>query len=150
VRLSDPNGNVATFDRAATVEAYNALLGGSTDGCECVYCANYRLYRERRLFPRALLDVCESLGIDITKEGEITHDGLNAIGNSTCTGEMDFVGTVSIHTHTSEGVPVSDLRPEGWAFARNGGPTPPSVFGKEVGVVAFSLELPWLLEEQPD
>ena len=108
--LSDASGNTATFDRAATVRAYAVLARGRTDECDCFYCAKYRQLRGRNIFPAQMLDVCDRLGIDVLKEGEITVVEGSESGMLCYTGELHFVGEVRVNLRTPDGVIAYEIQ----------------------------------------
>lgn len=44
---------------------------GEDPHCSCIYCRNYVF--TTKLFPKEIQQLCSSLGIDLTKQGEVNH-----------------------------------------------------------------------------
>ena len=115
--VSDSIGSEATFDREATVAAYARLPHGSTDTCECLYCANYKAQRRREMFSPSLLAICDKVGIDVLKEGETTFYSRTKSGLCVYGGEMHFVGSVKVDDLSPDNVTLVDFRGDVGVFA---------------------------------
>ena len=59
-------------DKELTTAAYSRLRFSSSEGCDCIYCTNYHKNKEI-VFPPEIENLFDKLGIDKTKEPEISH-----------------------------------------------------------------------------
>jgi hypothetical protein len=131
------------YDREATVAAYNVVLLGDADRCNCVYCRNFAAQRANVYPPdfRALLD---KLGIDPNKEGEV----------------YDAAGPFELRIRPTGGwfYFVGELIEKGERLIQTGDfqywvqpsfPRPPTCFGERVAAIEFAAQVPWVLEESP-
>lgn len=131
----DPQGNIATYDREATLRAYSNLSLGCADRCECKCCAIYRTVRGRDIFPADFLEVADAIGIDVLKDSEVTFycDPEYPEGSSGfMEGEFLFVGSTA-----------ATNRDGAWGFVREDIAKNPDVFGETVASLVFSIPLPW-------
>jgi hypothetical protein len=71
-------------DKELTKLTYDKVLKGCADSCDCYECKNFANYREN-VYPVEIINLFHQLGIDFTKENEISHycrepNGLNFYG----------------------------------------------------------------------
>ncbi len=71
-------------DKEQTERTYREISGSGADTCGCNDCKNYVAYRAK-VFPKEIIDLFSSLGVDFRKEVEITAwetlpNGLHRIG----------------------------------------------------------------------
>ncbi len=59
-------------DLDATQESFEMKSKGSADDCSCDYCKNYREQRES-IFPEEVKILFQEVGIDFTKENEVSE-----------------------------------------------------------------------------
>jgi hypothetical protein len=133
------------LERLATQEAYAMCPLGGDDTCDCAFCRNFRLARER-VFPEPFLQLLDSLGIDPLKDGEVYHvacpGGLHAYG-----GWFHFAGEL---IEDGDFAPVV-LAP-GFEAKLCKAEAPRIASLKDANVVQLEFDcrgVPWLLDE-PD
>jgi len=82
-------------NREATVVAYSQLAQGSAADCGCGDCLNWIEYRET-IFPAEVLAFFEEVGIDVSKELEVSEYEGGAVesNRNKYLGEYVFVGEV--------------------------------------------------------
>lgn len=111
VKIGD---TLVEYDAAATREAYAKDEGG-INSCNCEYCANYRLVREK-IYPPDFRELLSELGIDYRKEVELDHitDDDSEDGPSygqSVSGHYAFIGRV---VETKENAPTYDAAAFGY------------------------------------
>ncbi len=80
----DLHGLRIWYDPEATREAYAGITKPAEEQCGCTYCRNWGIQRQN-IYEPELLELFDTLGIDHTKEIEVTHylreeDGLHYYG----------------------------------------------------------------------
>jgi hypothetical protein len=131
------------YDREATVTAYNSLLSGDADRCNCVHCRNFAAQRAT-VYPTAFRALLDQLGIDPNKEGEVYdmvgpfEDRIRPTG-----GWFYFVG--ELIEGGAKLIQVGDFQ----YWFQPSFPRPPAFFGKQVAAIEFSAQVPWVLNEDP-
>ena len=78
-------------DIETTRSAYNQVLMGSADKCNCEDCRNYVLNIDKA-FPLEILSLFEQMGIDYTKEAEVYSIGKPESGLLLYNGWLHFIG----------------------------------------------------------
>ncbi|WP_284640785.1 hypothetical protein [Paenibacillus silviterrae] len=127
-----------------------------TDGCDCIYCKNFVAAVE--LMPQDVASFFESLGIDPTKEGEVSEycentDGTHLYGGfyhvvgNIINGPDCWVNTDSEVNHLSSNL----LEISGFSFGFTYTISLlPADFPKPAIQLEFQGNVPWILEEKPD
>jgi hypothetical protein len=138
LRLGD---QLIRYDHEATVAAYSAAP--SSDRCGCVHCRNFAAQRDT-VFPPEFRALLTLLGIDPNKEGAL----------------YDKVGPFDLRIRPTGGwfYFVGELTKPGQKLMQAGDfqywfqpsfPRPPVCFGESVGAIEFSLDVTWVLDEDP-
>ena len=81
-------------DVEATRKAYDTVLKGGAEDCNCLPCQNFAAAKHLA-FPREVLALFKNLGVDPTKEAEVCHYGKSNSGNHCYGGWTHFIGYVT-------------------------------------------------------
>ncbi|HSV03330.1 MAG TPA: hypothetical protein VLI41_09000 [Phenylobacterium sp.] len=133
-----------TVDREATARAYATATGGGADTCDCAWCRNFRLARDK-VFPERFLAFLDELGIDYRKDGEVYELCRLEAGFHLYGGWYHFIGRLE---ETGDFPPV-EFGPDFSAhLARANAPRLATLKDAEVVQLEFeSRSVPWLLDE---
>ena len=80
-------------DFELTKKTFEIENGGSSDTCECGYCKNFREQRELA-YPKEIQTLFENLGIDLTKENEVSEVYQLENGLHNYLGQFYFAGKI--------------------------------------------------------
>ena len=140
LRLGD---QMARYDRDSTVAAYALMPFGGAQRCGCVHCRNFAAQRDT-VYPPRFRAVLTQLGIDANKEGEVFDmAGPFDLRLRPTGGWFYFVGQL---IETGEKlVQAGDFQ----YWFQTSFPRPPACFGESVAAIEFSVEVPWILDEDP-
>lgn len=140
LRLGD---QMALYDRDATAVAYGLMPSARADRCGCVHCRNFAAQRDS-IYPNEFRGLLTHLGIDLHKEGEV-YDKIGPfdLRNRPTEGWFYFVG--QLIAPGEKLMQVGDFQ----YWFQPSFPRPPACFGQRVAAVEFSLEVPWVLDENP-
>ena len=145
LRIGD---QIIRFDREQTVEAYKHISKSWADKCKCVHCKNFVAQREN-VFPVSFLNLLNCLGIDSSKEGEVSGCYPKPSGNRQYDGWFFFCGTLLEAGEllvNKDGIDYFVSGPGGMPS-----PSPRDAFGPTPLALEFTIEIPWvLLNENPD
>jgi len=119
------------------------MPSGDADRCGCVHCRNFAAQRDT-VYPHEFRTLLTLLGIDPSKEGEV----------------YDKVGPFDVRLRPTGGwfYFVGQLIEPGEKLIQDGDfqywfqpsfPRPPVCFGESVGAIEFSLDVTWVLDEDP-
>jgi hypothetical protein len=126
-------------DVAVTRKAYETILAGGVETCECTGCKNFLAQRDT-VFPDEVLSLFNDLGVDYKRDTEIYHTALLEPGLHLYGGWFHFVGTIlnepigpaTVHNFTIDFIANRDLAAK--AFANH-----PLV------QIEITAKLPWVL-----
>jgi len=147
---------VVSPDIDATRSAYLQIEPGV--GCDCEPCLNFEKHG-RNAFPEEIHRVFESLGIDYKKPAEIFHNGRLETGLHYYGGWYHFVGTLEIgedshqpiddsgRSFSIETEPLSETG--GIGFSKTADLVNEAFSGQTVTQVEISVQLPWILNDNP-
>lgn len=126
-----------------------------TKGCDCIYCKNYVIATE--LLPKTVIDFFRSLGIDPTKEGEVSEYCENEDGSHLYGGFYHVMGQIISgpdcwiktgeeisHLETNNLVEISGFK-FGFTYGLS---LLPDRFPKPALQLEFEGNIPWVLEEK--
>jgi hypothetical protein len=131
---------VIRFDRDKTKDAYTAISVGGAERCGCAYCTNFAAQR-LSAFPASFRSILETMGIDVTKEGEVYEagpdDDLRIYG-----GWFYFSGEIVKpgERTTSEASGFTY-----WFTDPKRFPKPSADFGASIAAVEFLTRIRWVL-----
>lgn len=127
-----------------------------TEGCECLYCKNF--VNAIEIMPKPVLDFFQSLGIDPTKEGEVSEyyekeEGMHLYGGffhivgELISGPDCWVATSEEVSHlaTNKMIEINDFK---FGFT-HGISSLPEGFPKPTLQLEFEGIIPWVLKERP-
>ena len=133
-------------------QAYHQI----TEGCDCLSCKNF--VTAIKLIPKPVLDFFRSLGIDPTKEGEVSeyyekkdsmhlYGGFFHIVGELISGPDCWVETsVEVsHLATNNMIEINDFK-FGFTY---GVSSLPDEFPKPTVQLEFEGTIPWMLKEEP-
>jgi len=80
-------------DYEATLKAYTHIQRGGSEECDCDKCQNFVKVRDR-IYPEDVLHVFSQLGIDYTKEVEVSHYNREKSGLHLYGGWFHFIGNI--------------------------------------------------------
>lgn len=131
------------YDREATLAAYGAMASSGADRCGCVHCRNFAAQRDT-VYPPEFRALLTQLGIDPNKEGEV-YDKVGPFDSRVrpTGGWFYFVG--ELIRPGEELMQAGDFQ----YWFQPSFPRPPACFIKSVGAIEFSLDIPWVLDEDP-
>lgn len=136
-------GWLVEVDRQATQRAYLVCRGGADD-CTCVHCMNFAAARDL-VYPPAMLDLLEQLGINPRCEAEVDDLAPSEDGRRLSRGWFHFVGSV-----VAEGAGPEPLgkHVQVW-FSRRADLLLPTFEGQPVVQLEWSAQVPWVLDVPP-
>ena len=132
-------------DPAKTRRAYEEIIAGGSETCECAGCRNFLAQRERA-FPKEVLDLFSELGINYRRDAEIYHQAKLESGLHLYGGWFHFIGSI-------QGQPLGPAKVSGdftidFVPARH---LAAASFGDEPLVqVEIAPELPWVMESEKE
>jgi len=141
VRVGD---QLIRCDSAMTQKAYADITTDSAAECGCSYCRNF-ITQRATVYPQSFLDFLAQLGIDHTKEDEVFEYGPEENGKRLYGGWFFFTGQM-IETGERQ---VEQDGIKYWIQPGKNLPRPNGEFGFDLLAVDFTLQVPWVLEEQP-
>lgn len=90
------NDWIVQYDPDKTSQIYKKIERGYSGYCSCQICKHYSQYRNKYI-PEDLGYLIEELGIDITKEAEVSFSGDKTIFQGYFTIFFHFIGSVKTH-----------------------------------------------------
>ena len=136
---------VYRVDPPATRKAYAMSPVRGVDICDCLYCQNFRIARDRVL-PEPFLQLLQSLGIDPSKEGEIYEVHRHESGLHIYSGWYHFVGEL-----IEDGAFTPVVLSPSFRVWLTKADAPRIATLKDADVVQLEFDcdaVPWLLDEQ--
>jgi hypothetical protein len=133
-------------------QAYHQI----TEGCDCLFCKNFVTAVE--LLPKPVLDLFRSLGIDPTKEGEVSEYCENEDGTHLYGGFYHIVGQlisgpecwVKTSEEGSHLATINLIEISGFTFGFTYGISLlPDGFPEPALQLEFQGSIPWMLDEKP-
>ncbi len=141
---------IITYDRDATLDSYSRIPQGGADDCDCQYCRNYILTRDK-VFPPEFLALLIQLGIDFRKEAEVYHFARMENGRHLYGGSIYFVGEMRSIPDSKLDHDMSlcsESRRISFSIINGRSLAPQDEFGKQdLCEIRFEVEVPWLLNE---
>jgi hypothetical protein len=139
----------------STKERYAGLTTGAPEQCGCEPCRNFAAQRAE-VYPAAVLELFESLGIEANREAEIYHMARLKLGKHLYGGWFHFVGSIldgqDAAVRVSENLwrPALEKVSDGFSlgFTSRLALVPKSFDGLQVVQLEFNAQLPWTLESK--
>jgi hypothetical protein len=142
-------------DMESTKERYVGLSTGAPEECGCEPCRNFAAQRTG-VYPAAVLELFESLGIEANREAETYHMARLKSGKHLYGGWFHFVGSILDGQDAAVQVSESLWRPaleeiaDGFSlgFTSKLALVPKSFDGLQAVQLEFNAQLPWTLESK--
>lgn len=148
-------------DVTATREAYRALDRGCTEDCGCSQCLNF-LANRNQVYPAEILALFSQLGIDYTKETEVYQLTRLDSGLHLYNGWLHFIGhfksgidsKVQIEEVPDTQICKLEFEPVDEhfqiGFTKDARSYWESFEGKPLVQIEFTVEIPWVLENEKE
>jgi len=137
-------------DPSETRRAYQAVITGSPDVCDCCFCRNL-VAAKKWVYPAEALALFDRLGIDARKEVETCHHGRLESGLHLHGGFFHFVGSIKAGADAIRSNGAVELEPMTAAFSlgftSHVSLVQPPFAGLSLVQLEFLAQVPWILEE---
>lgn len=144
-------------DREATAKAYLGTALGSPEECGCTHCQNFAAQRSQ-IYPPAVMELFEKLGIPHDREAEIYHMARLETGKHFYGGWFHFVGSITSGSDAARQIRENLWRPDfenasesfSFGFSAHIALAREPFKGLPLVQFEFSTEIPWIIEaEEP-